>query len=173
MKTGIIVAMDSEFDALTGCGIPNVVKAGIGKVNAARTATELILTQRPDCIINSGVAGGIDACLQVGDFVVGTEVAYHDVWCGEGNLRGQVQGLPQRFAADPGLIRKVESLQCAHTIHKASSAPETSLYLPSKRTSESKPSIRTPLPAIWSLPQSRRYAISTGCRSCASGPSVT
>ena len=118
MKTGIIVAMDSEFDALTGCGIPNVVKAGIGKVNAARTATELILTQRPDCIINSGVAGGIDARLQVGDFVVGTEVAYHDVWCGEGNLRGQVQGLPQRFAADPGLIRKVESLQCAHTIHK-------------------------------------------------------
>ena len=28
------------------------------------------------------------------------------------------RALPQRFAADPGLIRKVESLQCAHTIHK-------------------------------------------------------
>ena len=118
MKTGVIVAMDSEFDALTGCGIPNVVKAGIGKVNAARTATELILRKHPDCIINSGVAGGIDGCLAVGDFVVGTQVAYHDVWCGEGNLRGQVQGLPQRFDADARLLAAVDSLKCDTHIHK-------------------------------------------------------
>ena len=110
MKTGIIVAMDSEFDALTGCGIRNVVKAGIGKVNAARTATELILTQRPDCIIKSGVAGGIDACLLVGDFVVGTEVAYHDVWCGEGWLQGQVMGEDRLFPSSASLLEKAASI---------------------------------------------------------------
>ena len=118
MKIGVIVAMESEYDALRKCGVDNVVLAGIGKVNAARTATELILRESPDCIINSGVAGGIDNVLKVGDFVVGTQVAYHDVWCGEGNLRGQVQGLPQRFDADAKLLKAVDKLDCSTTIHK-------------------------------------------------------
>ena len=52
--------MESEYEALLNAGVENVVKAGIGKVNAARATAELILTERPDCIINSGVAGGID-----------------------------------------------------------------------------------------------------------------
>ncbi len=110
MKIGLIVALDSEYEALRSIGIENVVKAGIGKVNAARTTTELILGQRPDCIINSGVAGGIDNTLKIGDFVLANQVAYHDVWCGEGNLRGQVQGCPQRFCSDSGL------LSCARTL---------------------------------------------------------
>ena len=65
MKIGVIVAMESEYEALLNAGVENVVKAGIGKVNAARATAELILTERPDCIINSGVAGGIDNCLKV------------------------------------------------------------------------------------------------------------
>ena len=60
MKIGVIVAMESEYEALLNAGVENVVKAGIGKVNAARATAELILTERPDCIINSGVAVGID-----------------------------------------------------------------------------------------------------------------
>ena len=59
MRPGIIVAMDSEFDALRLCGIEEVARSGVGKANAARAATEMILSSRPDCIISSGVAGGI------------------------------------------------------------------------------------------------------------------
>ena len=86
---------------------PNEVilaETGIGKVNAAVGAAELIHEFRPDCLVSTGVAGGIDASLRVMDVVVATEVAYHDVDCGPGNVRGQVQGLPPRFAGDPLLV---------------------------------------------------------------------
>ena len=82
-------------------------QSGIGKVNAAMRTYEMIDKFHPDIIINSGVAGGIDASTRVMDMVVGTEVVYHDVWCGEGNEYGQVQGLPDRFAGNKELVEKV------------------------------------------------------------------
>ena len=100
MKAGLIVALDTEYEALRRSGVTDVVRSGIGKVGAARTATEMIFRDRPDCIINSGCAGGLAPSVNVCDIVLGAQTAYHDVWCGEGNLRGQVQGLPQRFDAD-------------------------------------------------------------------------
>lgn len=118
MKVGLIVAMESELQALRSIGIDNAVLSGIGKVNAARATTELILKEKPDCIISSGVAGGIDKVLNIGDFVLANQLAYHDVWCGEGNLPGQVQGLPQRFCADSMLLSIARSLHletgCLH-----------------------------------------------------------
>ena len=99
MKVGLIVAMESELQALRSIGIDDAVLSGIGKVNAARATTELILKEKPDCIISSGVAGGIDKVLNIGDFVLATS-SLTRCWCGEGNLPGQVQGLPQRFCAD-------------------------------------------------------------------------
>ncbi len=116
MKKGLIVAMTSEYEALRRAGVTGVIKSGIGKADAARAATEFILTEHPDCIINSGCAGGVGAGLNVFDIVIGGQTAYHDVWCGEGNLPGQVQGLPQRFDADPALLRAALSLQTAQPV---------------------------------------------------------
>ena len=116
MKTGLIVAMTSEYEALRRAGVTGVIKSGIGKADAARAATEFILTEHPDCIINSGCAGGVGAGLNVFDIVIGGQTAYHDVWCGEGNLPGQVQGLPQRFDADPALLRAALSLQTSQPV---------------------------------------------------------
>ena len=116
MKTGLIVAMGTEYEALRRSGIKDVVRSGIGKVSAARTATEMILRDRPDCIINSGCAGGLAEGVSVYDIVLGSQTAYHDVWCGEGNLRGQVQGLPQRFDADPSALRAARTLQTASPV---------------------------------------------------------
>ena len=116
MKTGLIVAMASEYEALRRAGVPDVVQSGIGKAGAARAATELILQERPDCIINSGCAGGVAPGLRVFDIVLGARTAYHDVWCGEGNLPGQIQGLPQCFEADPALLRTALSLQDRHPL---------------------------------------------------------
>lgn len=117
MKTGLIVAMSSEYEALRRAGVSGAVQSGIGKTEAARTATEMILRDRPDCIINSGCAGGVAPGLKVFDIVVGAQTAYHDVWCGEGNLPGQVQGLPQRFDADPALLRAALSLPAERPLH--------------------------------------------------------
>lgn len=125
--TGIIVAMSAEFrlvEALltekkeqlihgfrflqgkAGDATVVLMQAGIGKVCAAVGAVEMLNHFAPDCIINTGVAGGIDKRLRVMDIVVGKEVAYHDVWCGEGNEVGQVQGLPARYQGSPALYEK-------------------------------------------------------------------
>lgn len=55
-----------------------LAESGVGKVNGALAAT--ILFERFDCagIIFSGVAGGLDPALNVGDLVIGTEIIQHD-----------------------------------------------------------------------------------------------
>lgn len=108
-KVGIIVAMPSEAEALGRAGLGGCIAlSGIGKANAARAATELILSQRPDCIINSGCAGSVSKRVGVGDIVIGAQVAYHDVYCG-GDW-GVVEGCPQRFDADPQLLAVASGL---------------------------------------------------------------
>ncbi|MBR4826690.1 MAG: 5'-methylthioadenosine/S-adenosylhomocysteine nucleosidase [Bacteroidales bacterium] len=117
MKTGLIVAMTSEYEALRAAGVSGVVKSGIGKADAARAATELILNDRPDCIINSGCAGGIAPGLKICDIVVGAQTAYHDAWCGDGFFPGQIQGQPRRFDADPQLLQAALSLKVDKPLH--------------------------------------------------------
>lgn len=90
-------------------------KCGIGKVNAALGAQQLINEFHPDCIISSGCAGGNGDDINVQDVVVSTELCYHDVYCGtaidNSTQYGQVQGLPARYQADPYLLRKAKELQ--------------------------------------------------------------
>ena len=49
-----------------------LMESGIGKVNAAVGAVELIHRYHPDALINTGVAGGIDPKLGVMDVVAGS-----------------------------------------------------------------------------------------------------
>ena len=88
-----------------------LLQCGIGKTNAATGVTNLILTFHPDYIISTGVAGGIDAVLDVMDIVIGKGVCYHDVYCGENCDPGQVQGLPKFFKGDEGLVAVATSLK--------------------------------------------------------------
>lgn len=53
--------------------------SGVCKVNAAIAAQILIDAFHVDCIINAGVAGGIDPALDLFDTVIATECVYHDV----------------------------------------------------------------------------------------------
>ncbi len=127
MKIGIIVAMRKELDLLLplledmkeltvdgrvlftgrlGHHELAVEQCGIGKVNAAVGALELIQAFLPDLVINTGVAGGTGSDARVLDVVLASGVAYHDVWCGPETQEGEVQGLPRVFL--PG--RDVEPL---------------------------------------------------------------
>ena len=94
----------SYVEGRLGANTLVLTRCGIGKVNAALGAAELIRRFSPDCIVSTGVAGGTGDGLQVTDVVAGARVVYHDVWCGEGNAYGQVQGLPAVFEADPRLL---------------------------------------------------------------------
>ena len=103
-----------QLQQLFGSDNVRVEKCGIGKVNAALGAQRMINEYRPDVIINSGCAGGNGDDVEVMDIVVGSEVTYHDVYCGraidDSTVYGQVQGLPARYVADPTLLAKAEGL---------------------------------------------------------------
>ncbi len=55
-----------------------VVRSGIGKVAAAVCAQMLIDRFDADCVINTGIAGGVADGLHVGDIVVSTSAVQHD-----------------------------------------------------------------------------------------------
>lgn len=119
MKIGIIVAMDKELQQLQHLFTDdNVVveKCGIGKVNAALGAAEMIRRHHPDVIVSSGCAGGNGDDIHVQDVVVGAEVSYHDVYCGtsidQTTVYGQVQGMPARYKADGQLLAKACRVKC-------------------------------------------------------------
>lgn len=113
MKIGIIVAMDKELQQLQHLftdGNVVVEKCGIGKVNAALGAAEMIRRHHPDVIVSSGCAGGNGDDIHVQDVVVGAEVGYHDVYCGTSPdqtiVYGQVQGMPARYKVNEQLLAK-------------------------------------------------------------------
>lgn len=128
MKIGIIIAMSTEYNEMLkllggkpegriGANTIYLRESGIGKVNAAIKTVELINDIHPDCIISTGVAGGIGDDVKVMDIVAGKEAVYHDVWCGDGNEYGQVQGLPSRFKANDTLYNIAVSTSSDTKVH--------------------------------------------------------
>ena len=110
--------MESEYalmhKLLEAGGVPGhelvLERCGMGKVNAAVVATELIAREHPDLVISTGVAGSTSHSVHTGDFVVSREIVFHDAWYGEGNEYGQVQDLPARFSAPESLVQKAAAL---------------------------------------------------------------
>ncbi|MGM9907109.1 5'-methylthioadenosine/adenosylhomocysteine nucleosidase [Limosilactobacillus sp.] len=121
MKFGIICAMPEEIKELTARlsdkqvetiggkdylqgKISNqevvLVESGIGKVEAGITTEHLITDFNVDVVINSGSAGGIGQGLHVGDVVISSETAYHDVDARAFDyVYGQLPGKQPRFKA--------------------------------------------------------------------------
>ncbi|MEK4028728.1 5'-methylthioadenosine/S-adenosylhomocysteine nucleosidase [Pseudobacillus sp. FSL P4-0506] len=97
---------NSEFTTGTLNGAEVILlRSGIGKVNAAMTTAILLHHFRPDAVINTGSAGGLNPALNVGDVVISTEVRHHDVdVTAFGYEYGQVPQLPAAFEADEKLI---------------------------------------------------------------------
>lgn len=56
-----------------------VVRSGIGKVNAAMCAQILADTYHVDAIINTGIAGSLNADINIGDIVLSTDTLEHDM----------------------------------------------------------------------------------------------
>ena len=119
-KIGIICAMQEEIKELLAAmdndevhhlsgkdyhvgelfGQPVIlVESGIGKVEAGITTEHLISEFGATVVINSGSAGGIGDGLHVGDIVISSETAYHDV---DARAFDYVYGqLPQQPATFP------------------------------------------------------------------------
>lgn len=126
MKVGIIGAMEPEVAILraqiSNCETTTIAgcefycgqlaghdviltRSGIGKVAASMATTILLDRYAPDCVINTGSAGGFDPELRVGDVVISDEVRHHDVnVTAFGYEPGQLPKQPAAFVSDEKLI---------------------------------------------------------------------
>ena len=82
---------------------------GVGKVFAALCAQAMILRYRPECIINTGVAGTLTDRLSVGDIAVSTGVVQHDMDTSPiGDPLGLISGINKVvLPADEALAKKL------------------------------------------------------------------
>lgn len=100
-----------------------VVKSGIGKVNAAMCVQILVDRFGVDGVVNTGIAGSLQAKINIGDMVLCTDAVQHDV---EAVAFGYPVGqIPQMdifsFKADEKLRQLAKA--CCETVN-----PEISVY---------------------------------------------
>lgn len=83
-----------------------IVQSGVGKVHAAVCAQILIDLFSVDFIINTGIAGGLDNAIDIGDMVISTDALQHDMDTGEfGYAPGQIPGVDVlSFQADESMV---------------------------------------------------------------------
>ena len=94
-----------------------IARTGVGKVNAAMTATLVIEHFHPNRVIFTGVAGGLNPDLQIGDIVIAQKTAQHDLGRLElaeienTGVRNPINGKrnPVFFPADPELLQITET----------------------------------------------------------------
>ena len=141
MKLGIIGAMEQEVETLLGlleekrtsvhAGVAFhegtldgkavvVVQCGIGKVNAALCVQMLCDFYGVTHLVNTGIAGSLDAALDIGDLVISEDAMYHDVDVTNfGYVPGQMAGMPASFPADSALVNAAfaaaEAVNPGHT----------------------------------------------------------
>ena len=87
-----------------------VVRSGIGKVNAGICAQ--ILVDKFQVLINTGVAGSLDAAIDIGDIVISTAAVQHDMDATAfGDPLGQVPQMDTfLFPADEQLVKKAKEV---------------------------------------------------------------
>ncbi|HFI0507313.1 TPA: 5'-methylthioadenosine/adenosylhomocysteine nucleosidase [Streptococcus suis] len=132
MKFGIIAAMPQELKILVeqlqdkvesdvlgrtyyqgrlGQHEVVLVQSGIGKVMSAMSVAILADRFAVDAIVNTGSAGAVADGIAIGDVVVATQLAYHDVdVTAFGYAYGQMAGQELYYPADQALLEKVTSV---------------------------------------------------------------
>ena len=85
-----------------------IVRSGIGKVNAGICAQILVDKFGVSMLINTGIAGSLDAQIDIGDMVISTDCVEHDM---DASIFGDPVGQVPRmdtfsFPADPVLVGK-------------------------------------------------------------------
>ena len=103
----VAVKAGSEFYEGILEGIPAVVvQCGVGKVNAAICAQILCDCFEVTHLVNTGIAGSLNADLDIGDLVVSRDAMYHDFDCVHfGYEMGRVPGMDVvAFPADETMM---------------------------------------------------------------------
>lgn len=100
-----------------------IVRSGIGKVNAAVCTQILVDDFQVDCVINTGIAGSLNADINIGDIVISKDVLHHDM--DAVNFGYPLGQIPQMdvfsFEADQELADRAEKI--CHEVN-----PEISVF---------------------------------------------
>lgn len=137
---GIIGAMKEEVDALLAKAQINniskildytfyegtiaqkevvILQGGIGKVNTGICVTLLLTQYEIDYVINIGSAGGLQSNENVGDVIISSYVAYHDLDLSAfGKQMGELPDMPRFIPADERLVQKAKSILNKLHIHE-------------------------------------------------------
>ncbi len=135
MKLGIIGAMELEVSELKEkmedktvtekagmkfvSGLLNgtevvVVMCSVGKVNAAICTQLLIDLFEVDAIVNTGIAGSLNAQIDIGDIVLSTDAVQHDMEVGYfGYAPGIVPGLDVSYFPADEKLRNLAKVLCS------------------------------------------------------------
>lgn len=116
LKEAMDIAETKEYASMVFCrGTMGgkdivVVRSGIGKVNAAVCTQILVDRFKVDRLINTGIAGSLDAQIDIGDIVISTEAVQHDM---DATIFGDPVGQVPRmdvlaFPADRILVEKAK-----------------------------------------------------------------
>lgn len=106
-KQSFLLALPYYIGTIEGKSVI-LIQGGIGKVNTATYLTMLLTKyEEIDIVINVGSAGGLDDNQSVGDVVIATEVAHHDVDVSAFNYEiGHVPGFDNKtFSCDEELVK--------------------------------------------------------------------
>ena len=84
-----------------------IVRSGIGKVNAGICAQILVSQFGADTLLNTGIAGSLDAQIDIGDMVISTDALHHDMDATVfGDPAGQIPRMDTfSFPADEKLVK--------------------------------------------------------------------
>ena len=93
--------------------------AGMGTVNAAAAAQHLISAYRPEAIVFSGIAGGLNPALHIGDVVVGEHLRYLDT--DTALVAESAPGL-EEFVSSPELVDAAASVLASNGFIDATSS---------------------------------------------------
>ncbi len=110
----VVKKASREFYEGTLNGTPVVVvQAGVGKVNAACTSQAMIDAFPVSHVINTGIAGSLQAKIDIGDIVLATDAVEHDMEASVfGYKPGQIPGMEVfSFSADEKM-RKLAEESC-------------------------------------------------------------
>lgn len=131
-KIGLMIAMDKELELFTkfidfydtktihkrtfhigkykDLELISVI-SGIGKVNAALCTSDLINEFSVEFVINIGISGRLTSKLDIGDFVVGDDITYHDVWYGCSCDVGEASGYSEIYHGNKELSLTLPELK--------------------------------------------------------------
>ena len=132
--------------------------AGMGTVNVAAAAQHLISRYGANALIFSGIAGGLNPALHIGDVVIGEHLRYIDT--DTALIAESYPGL-EEFTSSDFLVDLAEETLIAHGFVNAAPSPRATASSPAPSCVRPSSTPRRPIAPRWKAPPLRTSPLKT------------